>query len=38
MKIMCTSLSCNKPVLAYYNLDQNMCNDRLPATEEARKD
>ena len=29
--------SCNKPVVAYNNLDQNMCNNRLLATEETKK-
>ena len=38
LKIVCTSLSCNKPAVVYYNLDQNMGNDRLPATKETKKD
>ena len=35
--IVGTSLSRNKPVLVYYNLDQNICNDGLPAIEETKK-
>ena len=29
---------CNKPVVVYYNLDQNMGNRRLPATGETKTD
>ena len=38
LKTVCTSLKCNKPVVVYYNLSQNVCNDRLPVTEETKKD
>ena len=38
MEIVCTSLICNKPAVNYYILDQNLCNHKLPATEETKKD
>ena len=38
LDIVRTSLICNKPVVVYFNLDQNMCNHRHPATEETKKD
>ena len=38
LEIACTYLICDKRVVVYYNLDQNMCNRILPTTEETKKD
>ena len=37
LEIVCTSLSRNKPVVVYYNLYQNVCNHKFPATKKLEK-
>ena len=37
LKIICTYLSFNKSVMVYYNLDENMWNDILPAKKNKKR-